>query len=116
MTKNDQPAAGGPFAGVWLSSYTYIHFYSKKEAQSEHYVRIYQAGNHLIAESIAGANRSYLLIRLTVDGDVATGTWTEQTNPAGDFKGTTYNGALQLLLSDDRKSMEGRWVALNKTG
>ena len=116
MGKDKPSSSTNTFAGVWLSSYSYHHIYKDVDLRSEHYVRIYQAGEHLIVEAIPGVNRSYVLLRLSLDGNLATGTWTEETDPQGDFKGTKYYGALQLLVSDDSRAMNGRWVAFNKTG
>jgi hypothetical protein len=51
---------------------------------------------------------------LSVDDDVATGTWHETTAPEGDFKGMLYSGALQLLISKDGQRMEGKWVGIGR--
>jgi len=97
------------FAGVWRSHYAYHDRATDHEAVSEHYVRVHQSDNHLIIEAIPGANKAYVIVRLTLDRNIATGTWQEQTDPQGYYKGSTYSGALQLLVSDDKRSMQGKY-------
>jgi hypothetical protein len=37
------------------------------------------------------------MMDLTINGQVITGTWTEETNSAGYYQGSTHHGAFQLL-------------------
>lgn len=99
------------FSGVWLSSYTFHDVERDKDFKSEHYVRIFQSGDNLVIESLPGKNSAYLILRLHLMGNIATGSWQEETSPEGFFKGSIYNGAIQLIVSDDKKSMKGKWVA-----
>ena len=55
------------------------------------------------------ASASRLMMDLTVNGQVITGTWTEQTSPAGYYQGGVYHGAIQLLLDPT-----GRWVGFGR--
>lgn len=102
------------FAGIWRSDYTYHSSSRDENLLSQHYVRIYPKGNELIIESVPEVNDSYMLVRLSVDGNVATGSWQEVTAPEGDYKGAIYHGATQLIISDDAKSFEGKWVGFGK--
>ena len=51
---------------------------------------------------------------LTVNGQVVTGTWTEQTSPADYYQGGVYHGAIQLLLDPTGRRMAGRWVGFGR--
>lgn len=102
------------FSGIWLSDYTYHSSSKDEKLVSQHYVRVYPKGNELVIESVPEVNDSYMLARFSVDGDVATGSWQEVTDPKGDYKGTIYHGAAQLIISKDGKSLKGQWVGFGK--
>lgn len=51
---------------------------------------------------------------LTVNGQVVTGTWTEQTDPDGHYSGGTYHGALQMLVDGTGDRMSGAWVGYGR--
>lgn len=103
------------FNGVWRSTYGFIsHSRGGIECESEYFVTIHQKGGQLIVESLPNKEESYLLLRLTLDGRVATGTWSEQTSPEGYYEGATYYGALQLILSEDGKKLEGKWLGFDR--
>lgn len=99
------------FSGVWLSSYSFYHEERDFHGRSEHYVRIFKNGDSIVIETVPGLNAAYLILRLHLVGDLATGSWQEETSPTGYFKGAIFSGAVQLKLSDDRRSMKGKWVA-----
>lgn len=98
------------FSGVWQSVLSYPTKDDSAEESSEYYAKVFQTGHDLVFQSTPMEDGSYLLIRLSVDGNVATGTWYEHTAPGGDFGATMYSGAGQLLISQDGKSMEGQWA------
>ena len=102
------------FSGIWRSDYTYHSSDRDEDRLSQHYVRMYPKGNELIIESVPELNDSYTLARFSIDGNVATGSWQEVTDPKGDYQGTIYHGAAQLIVSDDNKSLEGKWVGFGK--
>jgi hypothetical protein len=102
-------------SGIWLSTYMYHSSMRDKDLEGRHYVRAYPKGDLLIMETIPGANDSYMLARFNLDGNIATGTWQEGTSPKGDYKGAIYHGAGQLVLSEDKKSLKGKWVGFGKT-
>lgn len=111
---NDATPISNDFSGIWRSDYTYRNSDQDKDFLSQHYVRMYVKDNQLIAESIQDLNDSYMLARFSVDGDIVTGSWQEVTDPSGDYKGTIYHGAAQLILSGDKKSLKGKWVGFGK--
>jgi hypothetical protein len=60
------------------------------------------------------ASASKLMLDLTANGQVITGTWTEQTSPAGYYQGSVYHGAIQFLLEPTGHRMTGRWVGFGR--
>ena len=57
---------------------------------------------------------SPLRLHMSVDGGVATGTWTERTSPNGYYKGATYHGTIQLLIDPLGRRLSGRWLGFGK--
>jgi len=55
-----------------------------------------------------------LTMDLTVDGNVITGTWVEQTAPGGYYRGARYHGAIQLLAEPTGRRLAGTWVDFGK--
>jgi hypothetical protein len=51
---------------------------------------------------------------LTANGQVLTGTWTEETNPVGYYQGAVYHGAIQMLLEPTGRKMTGKWVGFGR--
>ncbi|MFI1194795.1 helix-turn-helix domain-containing protein [Micromonospora sp. NPDC020750] len=107
-------AAHGSHEGVWLSRY---QFHSSGRGESfagQHFVVVLQHGDRLTARSLPGSAASSLSLDLTVDGAVVTGTWVEQTDPAGYYRGARYHGAIQLLAEPTGRRLAGKWVGFGK--
>jgi hypothetical protein len=51
---------------------------------------------------------------MTVNGQVITGTWTEQTDASGYYQGSVYHGAIQMLLDPTGHRMSGKWVGFGR--
>lgn len=88
-----------------------------KSYEAKHYVVIVQHGNRLTAQSLPGASSnpdSPLTLDLTVDRNVVTGTWVEQTAVDGYYNGARYHGAVQLLVEPTGRRMAGKWVGFGK--
>jgi hypothetical protein len=100
--------------GIWRSEYTYRNSDRDADFQSKNYVRLYPKGGELVVESIPDKNKSYLVARFWLDGNVATGSWQEVTSPEGHYQGAIYHGAAQLIIDSSRKSMAGKWVGFGK--
>lgn len=111
---DDADTNSNKYTGIWRSDYTYHNSDRNEDLLSQHYVRMYPKGNELIVESVPNVNESYMLARFSVDGTVLTGSWQEATDPKGDYKGTIYYGAAQLIISDDGKKFKGKWVGFGK--
>ena len=75
---------------------------------------VLQHGDRLTVRSLPGSAASSLSLDLTVDGAVVTGTWVEQTDPAGHYRGARYHGAIQLLVEPTGRRMVGKWVGFGK--
>ena len=99
-------------SGVWRSHYKFTSSQRKSEFDVEHLMKAHRRGNWLTLETTGEKNESYLLVRLHIDDNVATGTWEEQTDKEGYYEGTVYHGAVQLLIAPDGKRMEGKWVGI----
>jgi transcriptional regulator with XRE-family HTH domain len=113
-TPTGQPRAHGNYSGVWLSRYEY--FSSGREAvfTGQHHVVVLQHGDRLTVRSLPGSADSSLTLDLSVDGNVVTGTWVEQTNQGGYYRGARYHGAIQLLAEPTGRRMAGKWVGFGK--
>ena len=57
---------------------------------------VIQHGDRIQVRSLPGTAQGRVMMDLTVDGPVITGTWTEETDAGGYYRGSTYHGAIQL--------------------
>ncbi|MEE1825607.1 XRE family transcriptional regulator [Streptomyces sp. BE20] len=108
---------GGDYSGVWLSHYEYFSSSRENTYSGPHHVVLTQRGNRLAASSLPGASSnadSPLHLDLTVDRNVVTGTWTEQTADDGYYRGARYHGAIQLLVDPTGRRMTGKWIGFGK--
>jgi transcriptional regulator with XRE-family HTH domain len=111
----DPKIARGPLTGIWRSQYSYVS--SGRGDQTftdQHFVMVIQHGARVRVRSLPESAPSLLSMDLTVNGQVLTGTWTEDTNPAGYYQGSTYHGAIQLLIEPTNHRMSGRWVGFGR--
>jgi DNA-binding transcriptional regulator YiaG len=104
----------GNYSGVWLSRYRY--FSSGREATftGQHYVVVLQHGDRLTVRSLPGSSDSPLTMDLTIEGNVITGTWVEQTSADGYYRGARYHGAIQMLVEPTGRRMTGKWVGFGR--
>lgn len=103
------------FSGIWRSHYRYPSSSRHADFDAEHIVRFHQYDKQLIIESIPDKiNKSYLMLHLTMSEGIATGTWQEETDPHGYYKGKVYYGAIQVVVGSDKKSMKGKWLGFGK--
>ncbi|MET7783092.1 helix-turn-helix transcriptional regulator [Streptomyces mirabilis] len=107
----------GNYSGVWLSRYEFFSSGRDNNFTGLHYVVLLQHGNRLTVRSLPDASlnpNSPLTMDLTVEGNVVTGTWTEQTATDGYYAGARYHGAIQLLVEPTGRKMVGKWVGFGK--
>jgi hypothetical protein len=64
----------------------------------------------IVLTSLPNKEDSYMIIRLSVDDEVATGRWHESTSPTGKYGGAMYSGAGQMLVDYDKRHMKGLWA------
>jgi hypothetical protein len=100
------------FSGTWQFCYWYPSNNHDGDDPSEYRMQAHQKGKELTLESLPNDIDAYMLVRLKIDGDLATGTWHETTSPTGEFKGMEYSGAGQLLVSEGGHHMEGQWAGV----
>ena len=109
--------ARGPLTGIWRSRYEYVS--SSRGDQtfaSEHYVMVIQHGDRAQVRSLPGTAQGRVMMDFTVSGSVLTGTWTEETDPGGYYRGATYHGAIQLTAGPSGTKLTGAWVGFGKGG
>lgn len=108
--------ARGPLTGIWRSTYVYTSSSRGQELTSEHYVMVIHRGNRLQVRSLPKTATGRVMMDLVADGPVISGTWTEETNPDGYYQGSTYSGAIHMLLDPTGHRMKGRWLGFNRDG
>jgi transcriptional regulator with XRE-family HTH domain len=107
-------SAVAPLNGIWLSRYEYESSGRAGTFSSAHYAVLIQHGAKLQLRSLPDTAPGRLLMDLTVNGAVVTGTWTEETNPGGYYQGAIYHGAIQMLLEPTGRKMAGKWVGFGR--
>jgi hypothetical protein len=100
------------FLGDWYCWHWYPNHDDSGEDVSKNRMKAHQQGDTVVFQSEPNDEGSYMFVRLTMDGDVATGTWYETASPDGDFVGAMYSGAGQLIVAEDNQSMEGQWAGM----
>lgn len=110
-----RPAAGrGGYSGVWLSRYEYYSSGRTESYAGLHYVILLQHGDRLTVRSLPGSAKSSMTMDMSVDGSVLTGTWVEDTDPTGYYRGARYHGAIQMLAEPTGRRIVGKWVGFGK--
>jgi transcriptional regulator with XRE-family HTH domain len=111
----DPKTAGGPLTGIWVSRYEYVSSGRGGQTFADlHHVMLIQHGASMQVRSLSGSNPSSLIMDLTQNGAVITGTWSERTNPSGYYQGSVYHGAVQFLLDLTGHRMRGQWVGYGR--
>jgi hypothetical protein len=105
-------ADNNTFSGTWHCRYWYPSNTHDGNDVSEYDMEAVPHGREIVLESQPNAEKSYMLVRLILDSDLATGTWYEETSPTGEFQGATYSGAGQLILNSDKTRFDGKWAGL----
>lgn len=107
-------APAGNYSGVWLSRYEYYSSGRNDIFTARHHVVLLQHGDRLTVRSLPASADSSLTMDLTVDGNVITGTWAEQTALGGYYRGARYHGAIQLLAEPTARRLAGKWIGFGK--
>lgn len=114
LAEAEPQSAAAPLNGIWVSRYEFESSGRQSTFSSAHYVVVLQHAAKIQARSLPHTAPGRLLMDLTVNGSVLTGTWTEETNPAGYYQGAVYHGAIQMLLDPSGRKMSGKWVGFGR--
>lgn len=106
--------ASSNYSGVWLSTYEYHSSGREGSFSNAHHVVLVQHDDRLTARSLNGPEKSLLTMDLSVEGNVITGTWAEETEKDGYYRGARYFGAIQMLAEPTGRRMTGKWVGFGK--
>jgi transcriptional regulator with XRE-family HTH domain len=109
----DPAASYGPLTGIWLSSYDYFSSGRDQALTGRHHVILLHRGARLMIRSLP-AMPSQLSMELSTNGQVITGTWTEQTTAEGYYHGAVYHGAIQMLQEPTGRRLAGKWVGFGR--
>ncbi|MBP2582811.1 transcriptional regulator with XRE-family HTH domain [Streptomyces sp. PvR006] len=116
-TATQPPPMDMNYSGIWLSRYEFFSSSRDETFEGKHYVVLLQHGPRLTGQSLPGASSnpdSPLSLDLTIDRNVVTGSWIEQTAADGYYQGARYHGAIQLLVEPTGRRMAGKWVGFGK--
>lgn len=111
-----EPAADSQDAalsGVWHSRYHYHSTGRDDEFEGQHYVVLRHQGGRLVGQSLPHST-GRLELDLSLDGSIATGTWTERTSATSYYRGAVYHGAIQLVVNPTGRAMKGKWLGFGK--
>jgi hypothetical protein len=100
------------FSGTWYCWHWYPSQDDNGEDITKNRITAHQDGDKIIFESEPNDEHSYMFMRLTIEGDVATGAWHESSSPEGTFEGAMYSGIGQMVVSDDKQTLEGQWAGM----
>lgn len=115
LPETEPRSAAAPLTGIWLSRYEYVSSGRDNQAFSNsHYVVVLQRGAKVQVRSLPNTTPGRVLMDLTVNGQVITGTWTEETNPGGYYQGAVYHGAIQMLVEPTGRKMSGKWAGFGR--
>lgn len=104
------------FSGVWRSTQTYTTVKRPGEVLTFSIdMKFYRTGNQIVAQSVPNEDNEYVVARFSINGRVLTGTW-QHENPvtSENHANTNYDGAVQLVVSEDGKTIEGQYVGVNR--
>lgn len=113
------PLSRSNYAGIWLSRYEYFSSGRQQTFEGKHYVVLLQHDNRLTVRSLPGASSnadSPLTMDLTVEGNIVTGTWVEQTAAEGYYRGARYHGTVQMVADPTGRKMRGKWAGFGAEG
>lgn len=104
------------YSGIWLSRYEYFSSSREETYAVQHYVVVQQDGSAASVRSLPGSAASTMGMDLIIDGVVLTGTWVEDTNKTGYYRGKRYIGGIQLVADPSGSRLAGKWVGHGKNG
>ncbi len=94
----------------WRFTYWFPSKDDTKEVKLEYMMRGQRPGHTLVLQSEPDNRQAYMLVRLRIDGQVASGSWHETAEIDGEFSQTEYSGAGQMIISENGEKMSGLWA------
>ncbi|GAB1642505.1 helix-turn-helix transcriptional regulator [Krasilnikovia sp. MM14-A1259] len=104
------------YSGIWLSRYEYFSSSREETYAGQHFVVLQQDGSTVSVRSLPNSASSTMGMDLVVDGVVLTGTWVEDTDKTGYYRGKRYVGGIQLVSDPSGARLAGKWVGHGKDG
>jgi transcriptional regulator with XRE-family HTH domain len=104
------------YSGIWLSRYEYFSSSREQAYAGQHFVVLQQDGGTVSVRSLPNSASSTMGMDLAVDGNVLTGTWVEDTDKTGYYRGKRYVGGIQLVADPSGARLAGKWVGHGKDG
>jgi transcriptional regulator with XRE-family HTH domain len=104
------------YSGIWLSRYEYFSSSRGETHVGQHYVVLQQDGSAASVRSLLGSAASAMGMDLIIDGVILTGTWVEDTDKTGYYRGRRYVGGIQLVADPSGARLAGKWVGHGKDG
>jgi len=104
-------------SGDWNSYYRYPSSARGDNFWGQHVLHATQTGNKLKLETgVDSPSHVVMELELYVDGRTASGTWVEHTDPEGYYRGRTYDGTIELKITESGERMNGIWHGAGKDG
>jgi len=97
-------------SGIWLCTHWYPSNEQIADDSDTHRMKCHVAGNTLVFESLPQDNGGYMLVRLVINDNIASGSWNETASLTGPYKGAQYSGSGQLIVNPETGNMEGKWA------
>jgi transcriptional regulator with XRE-family HTH domain len=107
-------APASDYSGIWLSRYEYFSSSREQLFSGQHFVVLQQVGADARVRSLLNSANSTLAMDLTVSGVILNGTWVEDTDKTGYYRGKTYVGAVHLIADPSGSRLAGKWVGHGK--
>jgi transcriptional regulator with XRE-family HTH domain len=104
------------YSGIWLSRYEYFSSSREEQYAGQHFVVLQQDSSQVSVRSLPNSATSTMGMDLVVDGVVLTGTWVEDTDKTGYYRGKRYLGGIQLVSDPSGARLAGKWVGHGKDG
>ncbi|HEY6117067.1 MAG TPA: helix-turn-helix transcriptional regulator [Candidatus Dormibacteraeota bacterium] len=111
-TQGRPPA--GDYSGIWLSRYEYFSSSREEMFTAQHFVILTQQGRKASVRSLPNSAKSTMGMDLTIDANILTGTWVEDTDLTGYYRGKRYVGAIQLIGDASGSRLAGKWLGHGK--
>lgn len=102
------------YSGIWLSRYEYFSSSRAESFAGLHFVVLKQRGGKASVRSLPGSANSTLGMELAVEGVILHGTWVEDTDKTGYYRGKRYIGALHLVADPSGSRLAGKWLGHGK--